>query len=303
MVITRREMVRLSGALAAAAPLGVLAQNLSAPDYRLEIAPATLELAPGRSLRTPTRQLQHIVVVRSAPRGRVRATPERNATVAENFSRRHSSAPICAPPLVVRYRLLRNPRVAARVRALQEAAAERSLRSTAALIHDLEAIVDSDPNELVRLDVGPCRHCHGVGGQYQWKHFGEFLDAMTQATDEGASMPSDAGGFGYRMDAEANPACNTCGGAGKPRVVFNSTADVSPGARKLLRGIELLPDGTVKRVLLHDQMSARIELHRLRGLHIERTESKNLNINATLPVPADLSAEALLDLWKEARRD
>jgi FtsP/CotA-like multicopper oxidase with cupredoxin domain len=51
-VITRREMLQLSGMLAAAAPLGVLAQDLSAPDYRLEIAPTTLELAPGRSLRT-----------------------------------------------------------------------------------------------------------------------------------------------------------------------------------------------------------------------------------------------------------
>ena len=43
------------------------------------------------------------------------------------------------------------------------------------------------------------------------------------------------------------------------------------------------------------------ELHELLGLKVNRTESKNLNANATLPVPADLSAEALLELWKEAR--
>jgi FtsP/CotA-like multicopper oxidase with cupredoxin domain len=52
VMITRREILRFSGALAAAGPLGALAQDLSAPDYRLEIAPATLEFAPGRSLRT-----------------------------------------------------------------------------------------------------------------------------------------------------------------------------------------------------------------------------------------------------------
>jgi phage terminase small subunit len=180
------------------------------------------------------------------------------------------------------FRLLRNPRIAARVRALQEAAAERSLRSTAGLIHDLEAMVECDPNELMRVDVGPCRRCYGVGGLYQWRDLTEYLDAMTQALDAKAALPSDAGGYGYRMDAEPNPACNHCGGSGVPRVAFSNTADVSPGARKLLKGIELFPDGTVKRVLLHDQSALRIELHRLRGLHIERSVS----LNATVNVPA-----------------
>jgi hypothetical protein len=191
------------------------------------------------------------------------------------------------------FRLLRNPRVASRVRELQEAAAARSLRSTASLIHDLEAMVDCDPNELVRLDVGPCRQCHGHDGNYQWRDLAEYCAAMTKALDEGAAMPSDAGGYGYRMDAEVNHACNECGGAGIPRVVFNGTADVSPGARKLLRGIELFPDGTVKRVLLHDQTQLRIELHRLRGLHIERSVS----VNATVNVPAlkDMSQDQVLD--------
>jgi FtsP/CotA-like multicopper oxidase with cupredoxin domain len=45
-------MLQLSGVVAVAAPLAVLAQDLSAPDFRLEIAPATLEPAPGRILRT-----------------------------------------------------------------------------------------------------------------------------------------------------------------------------------------------------------------------------------------------------------
>jgi FtsP/CotA-like multicopper oxidase with cupredoxin domain len=45
-------MLQLSGALAVSAPLTVLAQDLPAPDYRLEIALATLEPTPGRILRT-----------------------------------------------------------------------------------------------------------------------------------------------------------------------------------------------------------------------------------------------------------
>jgi FtsP/CotA-like multicopper oxidase with cupredoxin domain len=51
-VITRREVLQLSGVVAATVPLTLLAQDLSAPDYRLEIAPTILELAPRRSLRT-----------------------------------------------------------------------------------------------------------------------------------------------------------------------------------------------------------------------------------------------------------
>jgi FtsP/CotA-like multicopper oxidase with cupredoxin domain len=51
-VTTRREVLQLSGVVAAAIPLTVLAQDRSAPDYRLEIASTSLELAPRRNLRT-----------------------------------------------------------------------------------------------------------------------------------------------------------------------------------------------------------------------------------------------------------
>jgi hypothetical protein len=107
----------------------------------------------------------------------------------------------------------------------------------------------ADVNELVRLDVGSCEQC-----------WGEDAD----------------------RSRDPNPDCAGCHGAGKPRVKFASTADVSPGARRLLRGVELFPDGKIKRLLFHDQTALRIELHRLRGLHIERS----INVNATVNVPA-----------------
>jgi hypothetical protein len=195
------------------------------------------------------------------------------------------------------YRLLRNPKVAQRVRELQDAASATSVRSTASLIRDLEDIVDADVNMLMQLQVGACRHCHGAGGAYQWKDALEYATALVAHYEsKGAvAMPSDAGGFGYRLDAEANPACNTCAGAGIPRAVFNSTADAPRGARRLLKGIELHADGSVKRVVLHDQMAARIELHRLRGLHVER--SLNLNLNANVPaMPKSMSVEQAMEL-------
>lgn len=162
------------------------------------------------------------------------------------------------------FRLLRNPKVAARVKHLQDAAAKRSTRSAEALIAELEEMVEADIGELVRLDMRACPQCWPQG--------------------EGAGR-------------DPNPDCTGCDGAGEPKVRFASTSDVSPGARRLLRGIELFPDGRVKRVLLHSQLEARIELHRLKGMHIDRSVS--LNLNATVkPLPRGMSIEEALALME-----
>lgn len=195
------------------------------------------------------------------------------------------------------YRLLRNPKVAQRVRELQDAASATSVRSTASLIRDLEQIVEADVNELMTLQVGCCRHCRGSGGAYQWKDHLEYASAVVAAHESKGAlpMPTADGGFGYRMDAEVNETCNTCGGTGLPRVIFANSADVPPGVRKLLKGIELHADGSVKRVTIHDQAALRIELHRLRGLHVER--SLNVNLNANVPaMPKNMTVEQALEL-------
>lgn len=191
------------------------------------------------------------------------------------------------------YRLLKNPKVAAHVRELQDSAAARSGRSAAALIAELEQLVSADLNELMQLVVGSCRHCHGEHGAYQWRSELEFARAFDVALKAGEPLPTLDGGVGYRFDAEPNGDCNECEGAGIQRVRLASTADLSPGVRRLFRGIELFPSGEIKRVLLHDQMAARIELHRLKGLHIERS----LSVTAHVPVPAlkELTPEQALD--------
>jgi Terminase small subunit len=236
-------------------------------------------------------------------------TPLKLTTRQENFARLYAETGVAQDSYAAAYdcegssratirvnafRLLRSPKVAQRVRELQDATAERSLRSTAALVRELEEMVNVDPNELVRLDVGSCRHCWGIGGAYQHRDQAEFAMALAQAIDsKGAiQLPTDTGGYGYTHDREANPDCAKCEGAGVPRVKYTSTADVSPGARRLLRGIELFPDGSVKRVLLHDQTQLRIELHKLRGLHIDR--SVNVNVDAT-PALKDMSRDQQLE--------
>jgi phage terminase small subunit len=191
------------------------------------------------------------------------------------------------------YRLLRHPAVTARVRQLQEAANEHSLRSTASLIRELEDMTEADINELLSLSVGACRHCWGEAGGYQWRDDLEYAKAADAAIAAGKPLPDLSGGLGYKYDREPNSECPECDGTGVNRVRFTNTADVSPGARRLFKGIEMYPDGNVKKLLLHDQMAARIELHKLRGMHVDRS----LNITAHMNVPTlkDMSHEQALD--------
>lgn len=192
---------------------------------------------------------------------------------------------------VAAYRLLKNPKVAARVRELQDAAAARSGRSAAALIAELEEMVSADLNELMQLVVGACRHCHGEHGAYQFRDEHDYARACDEAMATGKPLPSMAGGFGYVFERDPNPECGHCDGAGVQRVRLTNTADLSPGVRRLFRGIECFPDGSVKRVLLHDQMQARIELHRLCGLHVERSITAHVNV----PALKDLTHEQALE--------
>jgi hypothetical protein len=75
-------------------------------------------------------------------------------------------------------------------------------------------------------------------------------------------------------------------------VKFNNSQDVSDGARRLLRGVETYPDGTLKRIHLHDQLAMRTELHKLRGLAIDR--SLNVNVNANVPAFENMSRDEQL---------
>lgn len=203
------------------------------------------------------------------------------------------------------HRAVHHPRVAARIRELQDAVGARALRDTQALVRDLEAAVDADASELVQLLNGSCRRCWGDGGKAQWASVDEFVEACDEAARHNDALPPGApahlrkpvpdegGGFAYTFHRDPNPECVGCSGTGVNRIKFNSTADASPGARRLIRGFETWPNGDIKRLHLADQTALRIELHRLRGLHVDR--SLNVNLNASVPTPKDLTHEQALD--------
>jgi phage terminase small subunit len=189
-------------------------------------------------------------------------------------------------------RLLSHPKVAARIRELQEAAGALTLRSTQDLVADLEAVAYADIGELMAVWNGCCRRCWGTGGAYQWASGDAYALAAEAAVAKGEPVPGCEGGFGFDAGREPNPDCEHCNGLGVARVRYNSTALASPAARRLVRGIETWPDGTLKRLHVADQTAMRAELHKLRGLHVDR--SLSLNLHATIPAPKDITTEQAL---------
>lgn len=189
------------------------------------------------------------------------------------------------------YRVRSHPKVAARIRALRNAqAATDEAVSAARLIADLEAIAYADPRELMALTVVNCRWCWGTGYAYQFRDDRELADACGKACAEHRPLPDMAGGVGFRGDRAPNAECPRCDGHGLAVPRFSDTADASPAAAALFKGLEMHADGTVKRVILHDQMALRTELHKLKGMHVDR--SINVNLNADLkPLKRGMSVE------------
>lgn len=174
------------------------------------------------------------------------------------------------------YRALHHPAIAARITALRNADAANELASRERLIADLEAMVNVDTNELMQLRVVPCPAC--------WPTPEAWETAAVTALDAGHEAPS--------VD-DPNPRCIPCGGAGRNVGQLVSTADLSLPARRMFKGLEFFPDGGIKRVLLHDAAQLRVELHKLKGMHVDRSVSLNLNADLK-PLPANVSVEEAL---------
>lgn len=169
--------------------------------------------------------------------------------------------------------LLTRPEVVARLREHQNAIATMSVKSTQTLTRELEELVEADVTELIEIRTGACRHCWGVAGMYQWRDERELEDAVMDAIKRQKPTPEAAGGLGYRFDRGPNADCAMCEGEGIQRVRLSESEALTPGARRLYKGLECHPDGSVKKLLLHDQLVARQELHRIRGMHVERSLS------------------------------
>jgi phage terminase small subunit len=160
-----------------------------------------------------------------------------------------------------------------RLRLLQAVAAERALVKPERLIEELHEIATADPAELSRVVVFPCADC--------WTDLA-FGEAIDRAIAAGADMPDE---HKPRSD------CTRCQGLGDRRIVLTPTHELRGAARRLYRGARMKSDGSIE-VLLFDQLAARVEMHKLLGMHVSRSVSANINVPVA-PSKELTAAEAL----------
>lgn len=164
-------------------------------------------------------------------------------------------------------KLANRPDIALRIQALRDsrvATAEAGMQfDVRKLLETYLAISFVDPNELIQMRVGACRHCWGEGGGYHWKEreYVEALAAWERKPD--GPMPDIGGGFGYRHTAAPNPECVECEGEGLPRTRIMDTTKLSPGAKLLYRGVQRTKDGV--KVLFANQDKALEQIGRILG--------------------------------------
>jgi len=182
-------------------------------------------------------------------------------------------------------RISRNPEVAQKIMELTARKTETANgefdMTVKKLLQTYIEIAFTDPNELSRVEVGACRHCWGVGGEYQWKEreYAKALDTWqrqhhawdTKAPDKRGDepqMPEPLGGFGYRFTAPPNPHCSECEGRGLEFVRVMDTTKLSPGAKHLYRGVQQTKDGI--KVLFGDKDKALDSIGRMLGAFDDR---------------------------------
>lgn len=195
-----------------------------------------------------------------------------------NATRAYRESFECAAmkPAVVRqraYELAHDPAVAARIRELYAQAAEGTTISARARMVRLQEICEADPGEIARVVTEPCREC-----------WADDL-VLAAALDRGLIPDTDA----PRED------CPACHAHGLQRVIVTPTDQLSPSARRLLKGVRQKADGAIE-VQMHDQLAASDQLNRMAGVYVDKSVSINANVN--IPVPDKVTAADALAFLK-----
>lgn len=164
------------------------------------------------------------------------------------------------------YRMMQRPEIVA---AIKKANDERKQRVEILADDVLRTVHDcafADPNDIVQVRRGCCRHCHGEGGRYQYVDQRELdrAKAAFEVSDEGLLNTFEHGGIGFDAKLEPNPECADCGGVGGVYVHVNDTRYLSAAARSLYAGAKQTKDGI--EVKLHPQDKHRELLMRHLGL-------------------------------------
>ena len=164
------------------------------------------------------------------------------------------------------------PAVAARIRMLRTAAAERSVHSIAARMDLLDTIAHTDASEVFRVVSAPCSAC--------WSDVA-LADAMARALAGKGDMPNP--------DA-AQPDCKACRGTHRIYDI-TPTDQLSAAGRAIFRGVKVTANGLEP--ILADRQAAINALNAMQPGALAATRSMSLNVNGFIPAARDVSPEEL----------
>jgi phage terminase small subunit len=165
-------------------------------------------------------------------------------------------------------------------------------------------IATADPNELIHVRRICCRHCYGVGFQYQWRDTEEYEQAVERIqnaqkdSEEPVQAPSDAGGYGYHKLREPNPQCPYCWGEGHMEVHAADTRTLSPKAKLLYAGVKQTRDGF--EIKMRDQDKAMENVAKHLGMFVEKHEHTGAD-GGPIQTAVDLSSLTLEELRNLAK--
>lgn len=187
------------------------------------------------------------------------------------------------------------PQVRARVRHYQDLATLDTIMTVRELFQHFVDIATADPNELCYVVHRNCRYCHGIDFNYQWKDEAEYIEAAARSCeDETATMPSEAGGYGFQGAAEPNPICPHCFGVGEAHTVVADTTKLTGKARKLYKGAKQDRFGCIE-IQTHDQDKAREMIGRMLGAFNDkldlRTPEERAKAEAKTRLPDNVTEE------------
>lgn len=154
--------------------------------------------------------------------------------------------------------ILDKPKVQRRIAQLIDAAAAPTVASVSWVLERLTKIATADPNEIMSVQPGACRYCHGVDHKYHWRlrEYEEAMERADRANEEEAKLaavtgrapkdipyPDPGGGFDFNGTRPPHADCPECDGVGVPRTIIHDTTMLSPEARLLFQGVKETANG------------------------------------------------------------
>lgn len=173
--------------------------------------------------------------------------------------------------------LLREPKILEMISVAKAAVSQAVVFEAADVLKQWVDLATADPGKISRVRWVNCRHCWGVGHEYQWKarEYAEACDLAMNAVDKtGKPRPRPApkcdGGFGFVRNREPNPDCPECDGDGKEETIFADTNTLGPKERLLLAGVRRTKDGL--EVKLRDRDAALRNIAGYLGMLVDKRE-------------------------------